>query len=60
MLSSYLTYVDKSILIGRYNSLINDMIPNLSLNLRLAREGDLAAVLGIQIDRSSIVTGSLK
>jgi len=55
----YLNYVDDSILIGRDKSLIDAMITNLSLELELTREGDLASFLGIQIDRSSL-TGSLK
>ena len=51
----YLNYhVDDSILIGRDKSLIDAMITNLSLELEITREGDLASFLGIQIDRSSL------
>jgi hypothetical protein len=54
----YLNYVDDSILIGRDKSLIDAKITNLSLELEITNEGDLASFLGIQIDRSSL-TGSL-
>jgi Reverse transcriptase (RNA-dependent DNA polymerase) len=53
----YLNYVDDSILIGRDRSKLDSMINDLSSELELTREGDLAAFLGIQISNSD--TGSL-
>jgi hypothetical protein len=50
----YLDYVNDSIFIGWENSLIDAMITDLSLELELTREGDLASFLGIQIDRQVI------
>jgi hypothetical protein len=55
----YLVYVDDSILIGRDRTKIDAMIENLAIELELTREGDLAAFLGIQINKST-ENGSLK
>ena len=55
----YLVYVDDSILIGRDRTKIDAMIENLAIDLELTREGDLAAFLGIQINKST-ENGSLK
>ena len=50
----YIVYVDDSILIGRDRSKIEAMIADLSTELDLTREGDLAAFLGIQISKSPL------
>ena len=50
----YIVYVDDSILIGRDRSKIEAMIADLSTELDLTCEGDLAAFLGIQISRSPL------
>ena len=48
-----LVYVDDSILIGRDRTKIDAMIENLAIDLELTWEGDLAAFLGIQMNKSS-------
>ena len=52
--------MDDSILIGRDRTKIDAMIENLAIDLELTREGDLAAFLGIQINKSTENNGSLE
>ena len=50
----YLNYVDDSVIIGRDRAKIEAMITDLSTELDLTCEGDLAAFIGIQISKSSL------
>ena len=50
----YLNYVYDSVIIGCGRAKIEAMITDLSTELDLTHEGDLAAFIGIQISKSSL------
>ena len=47
----YLNYVDDGILLSCHGTKLDAMIADLKTELKLTREGDLSAYLGIQIEK---------